>query len=99
MITEVPAVQRAAVTSGFEVSGGARSNGRRLQCVLSGAAWLLVARSHRGRAIGEHSRSHSRVLGRGPAASLCLEIAGSIAERSEEHTSELQSLRHLVCRL
>src|SRR5262245_65282539 len=26
-------------------------------------------------------------------------IAGSEVERSEEHTSELQSLRHLVCRL
>src|SRR5437899_9663072 len=25
--------------------------------------------------------------------------AGAAAERSEEHTSELQSLRHLVCRL
>src|SRR5437899_7202668 len=24
---------------------------------------------------------------------------GELAERSEEHTSELQSLRHLVCRL
>src|SRR5262245_63137221 len=28
-----------------------------------------------------------------------LEIAMSELERSEEHTSELQSLRHLVCRL
>src|ERR1039458_10435847 len=26
-------------------------------------------------------------------------FAGSTADRSEEHTSELQSLRHLVCRL
>src|SRR5437899_10068593 len=26
-------------------------------------------------------------------------VAGSAAGRSEEHTSELQSLRHLVCRL
>src|SRR5262245_65170925 len=26
-------------------------------------------------------------------------IAHLVAERSEEHTSELQSLRHLVCRL
>src|SRR5947199_4952573 len=25
--------------------------------------------------------------------------AGNISQRSEEHTSELQSLRHLVCRL
>src|SRR5437899_6561904 len=27
------------------------------------------------------------------------ELAKTIAQRSEEHTSELQSLRHLVCRL
>src|SRR5262245_20772079 len=26
-------------------------------------------------------------------------LAGSVPQRSEEHTSELQSLRHLVCRL
>src|SRR5262245_64504709 len=29
----------------------------------------------------------------------CVGIAGSARVRSEEHTSELQSLRHLVCRL
>src|SRR5262245_62917937 len=28
-----------------------------------------------------------------------LEVLGSDTSRSEEHTSELQSLRHLVCRL
>src|SRR5215472_18157163 len=28
-----------------------------------------------------------------------LEVASNGCERSEEHTSELQSLRHLVCRL
>src|SRR5258705_12888151 len=33
--------------------------------------------------------------GRGPASS----SANCAAARSEEHTSELQSLRHLVCRL
>src|ERR1035438_2611640 len=26
-------------------------------------------------------------------------VRGSVVDRSEEHTSELQSLRHLVCRL
>src|ERR1035438_3306210 len=29
----------------------------------------------------------------------CTECQGSNGHRSEEHTSELQSLRHLVCRL
>src|SRR5947199_5393360 len=32
-------------------------------------------------------------------ADLDAAIAGSVRSRSEEHTSELQSLRHLVCRL
>src|SRR5205814_7372744 len=27
------------------------------------------------------------------------DMAGAVGKRSEEHTSELQSLRHLVCRL
>src|SRR5437899_6023393 len=27
------------------------------------------------------------------------EVVGTVSDRSEEHTSELQSLRHLVCRL
>src|SRR5262245_64471758 len=35
-------------------------------------------------------------LGRGPEVELGIELA---TERSEEHTSELQSLRHIVCRL
>src|SRR5258705_1241765 len=35
---------------------------------------------------------------RAPAQRVVLDHAG-VVERSEEHTSELQSLRHLVCRL
>src|SRR5262245_63511429 len=34
-----------------------------------------------------------------PALALMLLVGGTIGTRSEEHTSELQSLRHLVCRL
>src|SRR2546425_4067818 len=33
------------------------------------------------------------------AGRVCRELAGSGAVRSEEHTSELQSLAYLVCRL
>src|SRR5437899_7220523 len=32
-------------------------------------------------------------------AIISMTLDGTIASRSEEHTSELQSLRHLVCRL
>src|SRR5205814_5545702 len=34
-----------------------------------------------------------------PAASNVIIVGGATVRRSEEHTSELQSLRHLVCRL
>src|SRR5258705_4924190 len=52
-------------------------------------------------------RSGGRESARGGGGSLCGRVIGEHAatlspqspERSEEHTSELQSLRHLVCRL
>src|ERR1035438_10849212 len=34
-----------------------------------------------------------------PGHEVCLDTAWYVLDRSEEHTSELQSLRHLVCRL
>src|SRR5947199_6523487 len=43
------------------------------------------------RAVGVHQFRHVVARGRG--------IASPGVDRSEEHTSELQSLRHLVCRL
>src|SRR5258705_8326615 len=54
-----------------------------------------------------YSRAHrivfdgSSCLLRGLCESLSLDLFGILAVdvRSEEHTSELQSLRHLVCRL
>src|SRR5205814_7825580 len=42
---------------------------------------------------------HGIVSSPADAASSCRARARAIASRSEEHTSELQSLRHLVCRL
>src|ERR1039458_5317697 len=39
--------------------------------------------------------AHNKTL----AAQLCNEFRTFFPDRSEEHTSELQSLRHLVCRL
>src|SRR5205814_7425883 len=60
--------------------------------------------------LGECRETFSRLLGAvqegeigmimtPDAASLTIETSGVIIIRSEEHTSELQSLRHLVCRL
>src|SRR5258705_1729782 len=48
--------------------------------------------------IGLHARDNEQLL----AALHQLQSRGNslvVVERSEEHTSELQSLRHLVCRL
>src|SRR5437899_2861614 len=44
---------------------------------------------------GQFALNRQIVLGR----ILRAEFGGKLSERSEEHTSELQSLRHLVCRL
>src|SRR5258705_9255739 len=44
------------------------------------------------------TRGSQRVVGRSDAGSAAV-LDGGGAARSEEHTSELQSLRHLVCRL
>src|SRR5947208_6162582 len=58
-------------------------------------------------AVGQGDRSHPQARGRQPkrirALSQCTAEArqrmGARRERSEEHTSELQSPDHLVCRL
>src|SRR5262245_65111064 len=49
---------------------------------------------HRGAALGEHGNS----IRRGREVDRAARIQPTTI-RSEEHTSELQSLRHLVCRL
>src|SRR5437899_8805041 len=71
--------------------------------------YTTLFRSERGilaRAILEHERhaagrSDARDGGRREGEDLGLGHAGQLLVqlRSEEHTSELQSLRHLVCRL
>src|SRR5258708_15834956 len=45
------------------------------------------------------ARSYGIVIGRATLASLGQRMAALRAPRSEEHTSELQSPDHLVCRL
>src|SRR5262245_64343433 len=52
-----------------------------------------------GRASDGRVLSGRRSLGWRRDARLRLGAGGAWAGRSEEHTSELQSLRHLVCRL
>src|SRR5205814_10071870 len=53
--------------------------------------YTTLFRSNRGRRRGTAQRTFE------PQRSA--EVQMSFARRSEEHTSELQSLRHLVCRL
>src|SRR5258705_2856651 len=48
---------------------------------------------------GEHGADRARTIGLGRDAARRGTGPGRVATRSEEHTSELQSLRHLVCRL
>src|SRR3712207_7876257 len=53
-----------------------------------------AARNLEGKASAEYSGEHTSTIRREPIG-----VVGSIAPRSEEHTSELQSRQYLVCRL
>src|SRR5205814_9788070 len=75
-----------------ETDAGGNASGRRRQCGARGPESRARARtcrarfrSGRGMSSPDRTTKLSRVALRGT--------------RSEEHTSELQSLRHLVCRL
>src|SRR5947199_7840410 len=59
-----------------------------VDCETASASWLTL---HRG---GSGVNSPGEGL-----SPICGVPMASVAPRSEEHTSELQSLRHLVCRL
>src|ERR1035438_9038087 len=72
------------------------------------ARFLIVDNAQKSDAIvvlaGETSMRPARALellrqGMAPRMFLDAEAGEQIYDRSEEHTSELQSLRHLVCRL
>src|SRR2546425_6300407 len=60
---------------------------------------LRRARRRRARA-ARHAQRRSRRRGRaGPAGAAADRLLPPLLRRSEEHTSELQSLAYLVCRL
>src|SRR5690554_7461739 len=44
-------------------------------------------------------RQHNILIGERTAEQIKIEVGAALPERSEEHTSELQSRPHLVCRL
>src|SRR3712207_9544463 len=56
-------------------------------------------RRREGRAVDEQGRVAGVVEVEGHAADEVRALRGRAAERSEEHTSELQSRQYLVCRL
>src|SRR5262245_64963513 len=53
---------------------------------------LRAQQAHDAHRVRRHRIAHTRRVA-------AQEIALQLGERSEEHTSELQSLRHIVCRL
>src|ERR1039458_5621360 len=71
------------------------AGGRRLWCLESRAGEtcrVVVGRRRCGQRGGEPDRQARQIAGTG-------ETRGRVSPRSEEHTSELQSLRQIVCRL
>src|SRR5437899_5130229 len=63
--------------------------------------WRAAMNTTGGRSVKVHLRAVSFIdaAGKSLLAEMHRHGAELVAERSEEHTSELQSLRHLVCRL
>src|SRR5262245_62274328 len=82
---------RSRAIEGGDRLGGARKRGKR-------AAAIEVSLRMRG-----HGREHCVILDKRflktPERRERIATIGECTRRSEEHTSELQSLRHLVCRL
>src|ERR1035438_10569593 len=73
--------------------------GNRWACRYAGPCCRKMSATSRvGRGMAGSARSLARV-GLGLAVEVVQGTDGSGDYRSEEHTSELQSLRHLVCRL
>src|SRR5262245_43436226 len=67
------------------------------QCVLAQQAHQHGQRRHHDEEDeAEHHRAHDPAQ---KISELCPQPVQGAKDRSEEHTSELQSLRHLVCRL
>src|SRR5437899_4814305 len=61
--------------------------------VFRGLDFLRIFPADRGQVVGKNQRAFQEV-------DFAVELHGiHVEQRSEEHTSELQSLRHLVCRL
>src|ERR1035441_4344280 len=74
----------------------------RSRTALNSSLYFLTRRSRRSSSCQTHSRKRSLIFccfSRAPSVELALTTCLSFLPRSEEHTSELQSLRHLVCRL
>src|SRR5262245_26313523 len=80
-------------------------------CIIVSVALLALDRAHvrfaqQRRRLGQRVEHRLQIEGRSAddleyvgGGGLLLERFRQFARRSEEHTSELQSLRHLVCRL
>src|SRR2546422_3876924 len=67
---------------------------------LSAIVQAVVSKSEMSRLLPDDSpRTLMIASGLGAASSSCSYAAVKLAPRSEEHTSELQSRLHLVCRL
>src|SRR5262245_17017075 len=66
---------------------------------LSKSKWMSLRASTAAKSFGEGRGAAGPASGAGAAGAAVLGAADGDGARSEEHTSELQSLRHLVCRL
>ena len=66
---------------------------------LEAGAWALEAVDIRDFAADKHRTVDDPPFGGGPGMVIRPDVVSEAIDRSEEHTSELQSLAYLVCRL
>src|SRR2546422_3608525 len=68
-------------------------------CALPISGVLMLARGLEATLVETGSPDNAIVLRRSATSELSSQVDRATADRSEEHTSELQSRLHLVCRL
>src|SRR5205814_6105663 len=102
-----PREERVVLLAPVDAGGGSSPEAHRIHrhgsevyrsppCAARGSALLRSGRGSASGSGGPSAAHHVMLLLEPPRFAT---VVRSLAARSEEHTSELQSLRHLVCRL
>src|SRR5262245_62760903 len=99
MVPRPPRATLFPYTTLFRSRRSSRGSSRGEECRAAGLAGLRARRARPRGAEAQGGLGPRPRGGRADGSGLTRLAVPELAARSEEHTSELQSLRHLVCRL